>query len=702
MPGQREKIAILGGGAAALAAAYELTLADDWSDRYEITVYQAGWRLGGKGASGRNPDVHQRIQEHGLHVWPGFYDNAFRMMRDCYQKLDRPAGVPIRAWDQAFQPHDDLAVEEFVNGTSEHWRYCAARRPGKPGDPRGLPALWELAAHVLDSARVAIGQFDAELPAPLDDEYFAPFTVLPWTLQAQAGLAPPPELDTLVTDTVGLMRNPVPGPLPVLGSDLLDHALGAVHAWLDDRENAMAEGDSTLRHLWIYVDLATTSLRGMAADGVFLHGLDPLDTEDFRAWLERHGASRVTIDSALIRGLYGFVFAEVGGQPNLGAGAAIRLSLRTGFGYQGAIMYKMRAGMGDAVFAPLYEYLQRRGVVFQFFHRVRKLTLSADGTDVATIEIGRQATLKGNSYDPLVPVLGLPCWPDRPRYDQLVEGNELAQRNIDLESCWSGWADVENRVLTRGVDFDRVVLAISLAALPQICADLASRQERWRTLLAELPTVATGAAQIWWTCSLANLGWTGASPVLTAFKLPFDTFADMSQTLAAEDWGAGGAPQTAAYVCGTLSDPPVIPPAGTASGFPGAQHGALLAAIKAWLEQHAPRLWPAIVDPATGQIRWELLHAGPGTAGDARLGAQYWRVNFEPSDRYVQSPAGSLESRLRPSESGFRNLVLAGDWTRNGINVGCVEAAVMSGMRAARVIKGDATPLPGEQDGVWL
>ena len=59
----RIRIAILGGGAASLAAAYRLSA----DPRFEITVYQMGWRLGGKGASGRRLS-DGRDQEHGLHV----------------------------------------------------------------------------------------------------------------------------------------------------------------------------------------------------------------------------------------------------------------------------------------------------------------------------------------------------------------------------------------------------------------------------------------------------------------------------------------------------------------------------------------------------------------------------------------------------------------------------------------------------------
>lgn len=67
---------------------------------------------------------------------------------------------------------------------------------------------------------------------------------------------------------------------------------------------------------------------------------------------------------------------------------------------------------------------------------------------------------------------------------------------------------------------------------------------------------------------------------------------------------------------------------------------------------------------------------------------QHVSVNVDPSDRYVQSVPGSDKYRLRPDESGYDNLVLAGDWTDCGMNAGCIEAAVMSGLEAANAVLG--------------
>ena len=76
----KEHIIVLGGGIGSLSAVFELTNQKSWQDNYDITVYQMGWRLGGKGASGRDQSDHDRILEHGLHIWFGFYQNAFNMM----------------------------------------------------------------------------------------------------------------------------------------------------------------------------------------------------------------------------------------------------------------------------------------------------------------------------------------------------------------------------------------------------------------------------------------------------------------------------------------------------------------------------------------------------------------------------------------------------------------------------------------------
>ena len=84
-------IHILGGGVGAITAAFHLSAAG-WRHRFSgITVHQMGWRLGGKGSSGRNMAKSARIEEHGLHIWFGFYENAFRMLNEPAMPSSMPS-----------------------------------------------------------------------------------------------------------------------------------------------------------------------------------------------------------------------------------------------------------------------------------------------------------------------------------------------------------------------------------------------------------------------------------------------------------------------------------------------------------------------------------------------------------------------------------------------------------------------------------
>jgi hypothetical protein len=100
-------------------------------------------------------------------------------------------------------------------------------------------------------------------------------------------------------------------------------------------------------------------------------------------------------------------------------------------------------------------------------------------------------------------------------------------------------------------------------------------------------------------------------------------------------------------------------------------------------------LWPGGVRRYPTDFRWELLVGAPDDAdGEERFDSQFWRANVDPSERYVLSLPGTTRYRLDPGASGFENLYLAGDWTRCLINAGCVEAAVISGLMAARAVRG--------------
>jgi hypothetical protein len=318
--------------------------------------------------------------------------------------------------------------------------------------------------------------------------------------------------------------------------------------------------------------------------------------------------------------------------------------------------------------------LKARGVRFKFFHRVTQLHPAVDGATIERIDLVRQCRLRAPEYDPILWVRELPCWSSEPDYAQIEDGEALAEalaaQHLDLEAPVPLPAD-EPLSLRRGEDFDDVVLGISLGGLQEVCAPLAARHAGWRRMLDEVKTTATQAFQLWLTRPLHELGWrSGPSPIVTGFLEPIDTWADMSHLIEREDWPAAGPrPRSIAYFCG-----PLLADDG---GGTFAARGLVLERGRAFLERHLVALWSAV-----DKARLAEWLVGP-------LAEQYWRANVLGSERYVQSVPGSPQHRLPSEESGFANLFLAGDWTRNGFNVGCAEAACASGMQAARGVTRD-------------
>lgn len=691
----------------ALTAAFELTSPPDWRDRYEtITVYQLGWRLGGKGASGRG--VYGRIEEHGLHIWLGFYENAFRLIQRAYQELDRPPGAPLATWEDAFKKHSFIVTAEDVNGRWARWAQDFPINDAIPGTGGELPTLWNYITMIVRWTKERLGASPYGAPKAGED---AAATTSAWRERVGEWLGRVIQDAEIGIDAVGLslgalnlhtaqrLIEALPQD-PYLhrpdDHDALARLLEEFVAWLRRETAQEIETNDEVRRLVILMDLAITIVRGLLKDGVLWHpeGLDALD-DDFRSWLTRHGASDLATTSAPIRGLYDLVFAYENGEierPSFAAGVALRSILRMCFTYKGAIFWKMQAGMGDTIFAPLYQVLRARGVEFKFFHRVKRLSRSADGKAVASITLGRQVTLKSGAYDPLVDVRGLPCWPSAPRYEQIVEGENLGARGIDLESFWTPWEDVEEIALQAGKDFNIVVLGISLGSLPYICEELIEANDKWKAMIDNVETVRTMAVQLWFQPDLAGLGWPLPSPVMDAYVEPLNTWADMSHLIDREQWPEEQRPRNIAYFCGPMVGG--VPPPGD-HRVPAQERDALRNLARTWLLENASRLWPSVAQPPAaastrtpGGFNWDLLVDPGGGSGEERLNAQFWRGNIDPSERYVLSAAGSTRYRIRPEASGFENLYLVGDWVDNGFNAGCVEAAVMSGMQASHAISG--------------
>ena len=446
-----------------------------------------------------------------------------------------------------------------------------------------------------------------------------------------------------------------------------------------------AGGDS-LHRTWQGVALLASSLRGILADRLLTDrgGFAAINDEEYLDWIARHGGPPELGQFSVVRALYELAFAYVDGdpaRPSMGAGTAVLFGGKTLFDYKDCFVWKMSAGMGDIVFAPLYEALRRRGVDVEFFHRVDRLHPSREGDRIEAITVGRQVRLEDGRprYDPLVTHGGLPCFPAEPLVDQLA-GAEGVERQ-PLESHWCDWPDAEQRVLRHGVDFDLVVFALPPAMSRYVCTELVDERPEWRDLVDGIGTVATQSLQLWLRESEPSLGWHHPGSTVSAIDGSFTTWASMSHLIEVEDWPADDRPGSIAYFCGVLDAPLVDDPA------TAARWGAEVRRRAAdFIDRGLGDLLPGTVGP--DGFQWDLLcGSGAGRHADP-LDSQFWRANVDPSDRYVQSLPGTDRYRLRSDESGYDNLFLAGDWTDSGLNAGCIEAAVLSGLQAANAVRG--------------
>lgn len=716
MATRKQRIVILGGGMASLTTAYSLTSRSDWQERYDITLYQMGFRLGGKGASGRNRKVANRIEEHGIHVFFGFYDNAFRILKDCYEELDRPQDAPLARVTDAFKPAPKIAFTEKHRGSWSVWSWDFPFNDHKLGEGGPIPTPWGhvklLLQHMEDWYQQVVDESPPEVKAILG--------------------APTPQL----AQTRGWIKEHlIPKLVERLWKGASPSAFAAVRKVIDSLQDAADEvlGDPDrgrradraalvrlvrrarvvrkagrwigewlqevprLRRALTLLDFATTTIIGLVEDEIVFLPEDwrKIDDVDLKKWLEGHGADPDTSNCALIEGMYAGIFS-VG--PQVGAGTMLQYTLRMLFTYRGAVMHKMQAGMGDVIFAPLYQVLARRGVKFEFFHRVDRLELDSTRKRIARLVIGRQVAVKNGAYEPLYDVGGLPCWPSEPLYEQIAQGEQLRASGESLEDAWTAWPDaLPPLVLEEGKDFDRVVLGISLGGLPAICSELIEdpSNPRFHRMLEALATTQTQAMQLWFRPDVEAMGWRHGRTIAIPYEEPFDTWTDMAHLVPRESWPEETV-GSIAYLCSPMPDEEPVPPPGV-SDYARRQHARVKKNARGWLESYAGWLWPKATEPSgSNTLAWQLLVDLEERQGVARLEGQHFSAPLNPSDRYNLSLPGTSRFRLRNDGSGYANLVLAGDWTFNPINAGCVEAATMSGLLAARAISGEPRQIPGD------
>lgn len=723
----KPKIIVLGGGLAALSSVYWFTEANpDWRDRYDsITVHQMGWRLGGKCASGRNAEHGDRIEEHGLHVWFGFYENAFRTMEGLLKGAQADRDIrTFQTMREAFRAQHGWTLEQYLPGLDPHWTVRFPENGGVPGrgaDDFVRTVIENMIGWIRNGERMLIHRDDVRSRTPVVGTLLRTLHRasrlsggIARVLGAYAGrvaddlanwvASTPPHPSRLRTVPL-LLRTAVDGIWESLSSEADDEEAERVRFVVDLVGTALLGivQDRLWEPLWfprsqLLRRIITRTLYGRF-ESPFPPSFESADGEELREWLRRHGAHPATVASGgLLDQFYDVAFAYARGdhdRPEVAAGTGIRGILRFLLGYKGAYLWRMNGGMGDTVFVPFYAALRARGVRFRFFERVEDLVPSADASAIERIRIQRQAIPRDGEYAPLVRVGGFDCWPNEPKWSELVNPEPLrahvrsCENPLDLEMSDGTWTGAETYELPVAPN-DVVVLGIPIACLPKVCAGLIARDTRWHDMVEHIGAIPTYAVQLWLRSSTDALGWRsevpGSLPILCGYDRDLNSWADMSHLLPHEwlDRPESERPKSIHYFCGVLDDGKVRTADGAVAGY-ATQLRTFRRRAQRVFEGRIGRLWP---EHPMG-LHPEALHASAEVHGRARYDHQYWRVNVDPTERYTLSVRGTTRFRLASDDSGFVNLKLAGDWTRNGVlNMGCVEGAIVSGMECAEAMAG--------------
>jgi uncharacterized protein with NAD-binding domain and iron-sulfur cluster len=675
-----QRVAILGGGLGGLVSALYLT-APEQQGRYAVTIYQLGWRLGGKCATGRNAGVCDRIQEHGLHVFMGQYENAFHMVQALYREAVQP---PFADWRAGFTQQASMSLMEEVDGQWLPWVFDAPVFPGTPGIDEP-PDLWQRLLQIL--GWIDHQAHDTHAAAFYPDE--SPSLRHPWwrralvTILGEVGQGALLVGRDVLRGAIDLVKalDPDSSQQQPQQHARLAEALEDVRRWMGRCVAERLAEDTQLRRFWILAELSLSSLIGGLRDGLLLdpaRNLERVNALDYKAWLRSHGAGEIAVESAPVRALYDLVFAYPDGNwqgdGNVEAGTLF-LSLMNTACYQGSLIWKFNTATGDLIMVPLYDVLHARRVRFEFFARVDELVPTADGTSIAEVRIGRQVALTVPEYRPLRTLpSGQRVWPDQPLYDQITNGEVLKAAKVNLESRWTPWRDTGKPLrLAAGDDYDLLVLAIPPAAHPTICARLIAQKDAWRAMVDAVQTTATQSLQTWMTADETTLGWSDPAMVGAYDRSNLDSWADISQVLTTESWPAASGVVSEQIICGPLPCPRFPPPAAERT-YPAQVQEVVDAAARTYLDSDAELFW---------KNRFGKGGPCPGT-----LVSTYSRANIDPSERYTLSVTGSTMHRMRSADSTYDNLYLTGDWIQNGQNLGSFEATTVSGMLASRAISG--------------
>ena len=717
---KKERVWILGGGLGGLSTAWALSANEAARARFEVHVYQPGWRLGGKGRTGRNPNNQYRVIEHGLHAFGGYYHNVFRLLRACATdteihrlfEAETRIAFPIDLAERGEAPQPKIVAFD--------WPTLGENAPGGwqslPGGPRLAPTVPQLIGRMISY----LGRLDLFDPSSRhqrvsngstkrSSRYLSTVAVQqlkevkersPRRLQSDLGDADEAKIENLLgeaeqvaqmfsdgsrpdaqkaepqkgwqqqqsrsLDTVGQLARVTLGLLEQLPEE------SSSPFELPDANGEAAPSAEERRALWRTVTrVCLASVVGILRFEADRKGLDCLNCLDFREFLQLSGASSATVNSGVVKGMYDYVFAYKDGDPDapaLAAGVAVRFMLLFFLDSEGGLQWHMTRGMGESVVLPLYEKLKEQGVNFHYYREACGMDLSADGSRVVGVrmrhQVGHPPEPKAGALDPYLAtyevrrpddgtVERLQYWPDQPPPETLGGQplSELASRapgraDFGLEGPVAGAELPEPIQYWVSEDFDALVLAVPPAAVaPWLPKQL---KPDWVDLIKPEHNVSTFSAQVW----------TRTKPRLRRFILvggddrAYPSVADMSHQLAYDHTGAEG----------------LFFLVGQAKRRAG-QTGASAA-------EAARRSYQAFVDRNADLHRSRFAVLEDVT--DLHV-----QKNLLPADLYCCSAPHTVNRRPRADYEPVRNLALAGDWVKTGLDFGCAEAAVLAGFQAA-------------------
>ncbi len=736
-PGKKKRAVVLGAGPAGLSAA--MALVD--SGEYEVHVYQMGWRAGGKCATGRDAG-HFRTRQNGSHYLFGCYHNAFALIRRAHAVLSK-SNEPDR--DQYGTFFGEFVARNLLVGAEGYNRIASVEKRAKasywlrympqnmacPGTGGKFATPFDYAFMIVQLFLGTLIDFYAAIVSnDTDDERFegcrifvnllpvSPFETSPWSRVLRGVLHPIRFVFNVVAGAiVWSIKAFVYAWAVLVPSRFTDVLFGwwkSCTVWgvealrvvaRDAGKMALAEDENLsngMQRLIILFELGLALTIGFLSDELWRAGsFEKIDSKDLRDWLRDQGASKLAYKSSLVRTWYDATIAYQNGnqaQASCSAGVAIQAMLRSMLTYKGAFAFQMRAEVGDSYIAPVVRALEVLGVRFHFYHRVTELRVSSATRSVETIMLDQQIADPPTRAELLDVTYGKPGQRQTRKGWPAVALQPAARGHaFPLDSYYNNTRHVQLS-LERGQAFDVVVCALPMGVVEDVLTDsthgpLANVAGPWREMFQHIRLTESQAIRMWFNVSLADLGWRHEPPILSGSDWPHSTWEDNSQAKDIQDFPQKEQPGTIATLFGPLETGTgdVRSPLHYASQLQVARSNA-----QTFLDKSLRNLWPALREGT--EIAWSKFIDLDGRFGEQRFDFQVVAANVGPNESYVVAWPGTLRYRARPDESGYQHLYLAGDWTRNGIEAGTVEGAVMSGLKAAHAITGKGEPIVGGND----